>query len=210
MVSLRPLRVSLRFVALYGLKQSAREWAITVTSWLVAWGFVRCVSDRYLLTYTSAEGSIFLLIWVDDLFLGHDSDALRGRFMTAFAARFRVKDLGPLQQALGARVQQSLREGWVSFSLEKYITDLARRFDLYDNVAWADIPVPTALAKECVASSPSPSEVAATVASFGVLVGSIVFIETFARPVTWRMRHISCLDSSCIPALCISASPAAC
>ena len=70
--------------------------------------------------------------------------------MTAFKERFRVKDLGPLKQALGASVCQSLSEGYVSFSLEKYISDLARRFDLYVNVQWADIPVPVAMAKECI------------------------------------------------------------
>ena len=67
--------------------------------------------------------------------------------MTAFKERFRVKDLGPLTQALGASVCQSLPEGWVSFSLQMYITDLARRFDLFENVAWAVILVPVAMAK---------------------------------------------------------------
>lgn len=169
-------------MALYGLKQSAREWAITVIAWLVSWGFTQCVSDRYLFVYTSDEGSLVLLIWVDDIFLGHDSDELRARFMQEFSSRFRVKDLGPLRQALGASVSQSVAEGWVSFSLEKYITDLARRFHLLDNVAWADIPLPVALAKNCLASVPSAAEITATVEEYGALVGSIVFVATFARP----------------------------
>ena len=90
-----------------------------------------------------------LFIWVDDIFMGNSSAGLRNTFMTAFKERFRVKDLGPLKQALGASVCQSLSEGYVSFTLEKYISDLARRFDLYENVQWADIPVPVAMAKEC-------------------------------------------------------------
>lgn len=169
-------------MALYGLKQSAREWAITVITWLTSWGFTQCVSDRYLFVYKSDEGSLVLLIWVDDIFIGHDSAALRGRFMAAFSARFRVKDLGPLRQALGASVSQSVADGWVSFSLEKYIADLARRMHLLDNVAWADIPLPVAMVKGCVASAPSVAEVASTVEEYGALVGSLVFIATFARP----------------------------
>mgnify|MGYP000137626300 CR=1 FL=1 len=35
-------------MALYGLKQSAREWAITVVGWLIEYGFTQCVSDRYM------------------------------------------------------------------------------------------------------------------------------------------------------------------
>ena len=169
-------------MALYGLKQSAREWAITLIEWLVAWGFVQCTSDRYMFKYVGKLGTIIMLIWVDDIFMGHDSDALRASFMTAFKARFRVKDLGRLCQALGASVSQSLSEGWVSFNLTKYITDLARRFDLHENVAWADIPVPVQLAKDCRDAKPTDAEVAATTDLYGVLAGSVVFIATFARP----------------------------
>ena len=169
-------------MAIYGLKQSAREWAITVISWLTTWGFKQCVSDRYLFVCVQGASTLLLLIWVDDIFMGHNDAGLRGRFMEAFKERFRVKDLGPLRQALGASVAQSVPEGWVTFSLEKYISDLGRRFDLFDNVAWADIPVPVAMAKECLRSTPTDAEVVATLDTYGVLVGSIVFIATFARP----------------------------
>lgn len=66
--------------------------------------------------------------------------------------------------------------------MTKYISDLARRFDLFDNVAWADIPVPLQLAKECRAASPTDAEVVANMATYGVLAGSVTFIATFARP----------------------------
>ena len=42
-------------MALYGLKQSAREWALTLISWLIAWGFVQCCSDRYMFVYEHAK-----------------------------------------------------------------------------------------------------------------------------------------------------------
>jgi hypothetical protein len=178
-------------MALYGLKQSAREWALTLISWLIAWGFVQCCSDRYMFVYEHAErGKLIVLIWVDDIFIGHRGDDLRDAFMKAFSARFRVKDLGRLQQALGAAVSQSLSEGWVSFNLTKYISDLARRFDLHDNVAWADIPVPLQLAKECRDAKPTEAEVNATAAPFAVLAGSVTFVATFARPDVAYAAHL--------------------
>ena len=131
-----------------------------------------------------------MLVWVDDIFIGHSNDELRAAFMAAFAARFRVKDLGRLQQALGASVSQSLEQGWVSFNLSKYISDLARRFDLHDNVAWADIPVPLQLAKECRSSKPTDAEVRAVSDAFGVLAGSVTFIATFARPDVAYAAHL--------------------
>ena len=169
-------------MALYGLKQSAREWAVTLIAWLVAYGFVQCTADRYMFRLVTELGVLILLIWVDDIFMGHSNDKLRSLFMGAFADRFRVKDLGPLQQALGASVSQSLSEGWVSFNLTKYISDLARRFDLIENVAWADIPVPVQLAKECSVSKPSDADVLACLEQYAIIVGSIIFIATFARP----------------------------
>ena len=171
-------------MAIYGLKQSAREWAITVISWLTseAVGFKQCVSDRYLFVLERLGEKLVLLIWVDDIFMGHSGVSIREWFMTSFKERFRVKDLGMMRQALGASVSQSVSEGWVSFSLEKYISDLARRFDLHENVAWADIPVPLAMAKEVLKSRPTDVEIAATLPVYNVLVGSITFVATFARP----------------------------
>ena len=55
-------------MAIYGLKQSAREWAITVITWLSEWGFRQCTSDRYLFVYKSDKGTLVLLIWVEDIF----------------------------------------------------------------------------------------------------------------------------------------------
>ena len=114
-------------MALYGLKQSAREWAITLIAWLVAWGSVQCTSDRYMFKYVGKAGILILLIWVDDIFIGHDNDELRAAFMAAFAVRFRVKDLGRLQQALGASISQSIEQGWVSFNVSKYSKRLCVR-----------------------------------------------------------------------------------
>ena len=176
-------------MAIYGLKQSAREWATTVIGWLVDWGFKQCTSDRYLFVYEKGDDFMVLLIWVDDIFMGNSSTTLRHSFMTAFKERFRVKDLGPLTQALGASVAQSLSEGWVSFSLEKYISDLARRFELLENVAWADIPVPVAMAKDCIRAVVSDAEVLECVELYAVQTGSVVFIATFARPDVAYAAH---------------------
>ena len=49
-------------MALYGLKQSAREWALTVVGWLREYGFTQCVSDRYLFVLRTGTATMFLLI----------------------------------------------------------------------------------------------------------------------------------------------------
>ena len=47
----------------------------------------------------------------------------------------------------------------MSFSREKYISDLARRFDPYANVQWTDIPVPVVMAKACIRAVVTDAEV---------------------------------------------------
>ena len=95
---------------------------------------------------------MYLLQWVDDIFIGCNDVAMRGTFMKSFMAEFRVKDLGALRQGLGASIMQDLEAGTVTLSLATYIGDVARKFDLSEDVSWADIPVPVALYKECVAA----------------------------------------------------------
>ena len=169
-------------MAVYGLRQSAREWAITLTEWLIAYGFVRCHADRYLFVLRRASEVLVLLLYVDDIFLRHSCPALRREFMSSFAERFRTKDLGSMSQALGASVSQSVSEGWVRFGLSHYIVSMAERFSVAHDVSWADIPVPIALARECMQSVASDTEVADSIEMYSALVGVIVFVGTFARP----------------------------
>ena len=168
-------------MAIYGLRQSAREWAITLIGWLLAWGFTRCVSDRYMFVWATERGVVYLLLWVDDFFLADNDSAMRAEFMGAVQQRFRVKDLGEMRQALGGRVAQSLADGQVSFDLGKYIQDVARRWGVEEDSALADIPLPLALARECTQPVPD-AEVAEVQEETQCIVGSVVFVSSVGRP----------------------------
>ena len=114
--------------------------------------------------------------------MGHSCAQMRQEFMTAAQGRFRLKDLGPLRQALGASVAQDPAEGTVSDSLERYILDAARRFGLHVDNSWADIPVPATLVRECRMSSPADAEIAAVAELYRMLAGIVVHVATFLRP----------------------------
>ena len=170
-------------MALYGLRQSAREWAITLREWLIEYGFKRCTSDPYMFILHTSAGILILLLWVDDIFLGHTDAVMRATFMAAFCIRFRVTDLGPMTQALGASVTQDVAGGTVSFGLERYIQGVARRFGLSAvNDAFADIPLPVKLAKECTEAVVPDIEVVEVIDIYRVMTGIVVFVATFARP----------------------------
>ena len=176
-------------MALYGLRQSAREWAITFREWLLAWAppdgdgrFRRCESDPYMFVWRCSRGVFILLLWVDDFFMAHSHEGMRSEFMAAAADRFRLKDLGPLRQALGASVYQDLPNNSVTCNLERYILDATRRFGLHVDNSWADIPAPAALVRAVREAQPSLQEVAATTELFRVMSGVVVHVATFLRP----------------------------
>ena len=197
----RPMLLLLR-MALYGLRQSAREWATTLREWLLSWkyegqAFRRCDSDGYLFILRVNGQVLIVLIYVDDVFMGHSCAKLRGAFMAAFKARFRVKDLGALTAGLGMDIKQDLANGTVSFSQQRYILDRARQYSLHADNSWADIPVPTQLAKECREARPCAVETQETEEVCRVLAGIVVHVATFSRPdVAFAAQFTSSVPSS--------------
>ena len=71
--------------------------------------FVKKKGDRVL----------YLLLWMDDILMGCNDAEMRGQFMKAFSARFRVKGLGLLTQGLGSSIVQDLTAGTVKLSLTR-------------------------------------------------------------------------------------------
>jgi hypothetical protein len=107
---------------------------------------------------------------------------MRAAFMAAASTRFRLKDLGAMSSALGAAVNQDLVAGTVTLSLERYIGDTARRFDLHADNHWADIPAPLHQVQECKAYTSTDAEVSGHLDSYRAIVGVIVHVYTFCRP----------------------------
>ena len=65
-----------------------------------------------------------------------------------------------------------------------------------EDVSWADIPVPVALHKLCLEAVVTEEESLAYIDAYRVIVGSIVFISTFARPdVAFAAHTLSTFNS---------------
>ena len=62
---------------LYGLKQSPRLWAATLTAWLLGYGFVAATSTDCLFICRAGATYIYLAYWVDDMLLVSNCDETR-------------------------------------------------------------------------------------------------------------------------------------
>ncbi len=117
--------------ALYGLKQSSRQWYKKFDTFMLSQGFKRSHADHCLYTKKDEDGSpIILVLYVDDMLIAgkHKStiDALKRQLNSAFA----MKDLGDAEHILGMRIKRDRKLKMLFLSQEKYIAKVLDRFNM--------------------------------------------------------------------------------
>ena len=78
--------------SLYGLKQSAKLWNDTIHSYLVSLGFLRNAADMCLYQRTDNRGTMYLIIWVDDVVMIANNKKVIGEFKHQISNHFIVKE----------------------------------------------------------------------------------------------------------------------
>ena len=120
--------------ALYGLKQSSREFNKLLTSVLRELGYHPLRSDTCILRKVKrgANGKAKVTLvgaYVDDLIItGNDNEEIEA-VVQGLQQRFRVKDLGALRQILGCHWERR-SDGTSIFKQTKTINDIVNRFKL--------------------------------------------------------------------------------
>lgn len=109
---------------LNGCKQSCRLWFLAMRKLLLSLGFVHCHGDEclYILRRQGLR-SVYLVLWVDDVFCLADAKSAAGIF-AKLSARYEFSDLGPLSDALGTRFVQDPERGIYSMDQESTILRL--------------------------------------------------------------------------------------
>ena len=97
-------RVCKLYRSLYGLRQAGREWAITLSNFILKWGFTRFAIDVCLFIYASDSSILWLLVYVDDILTCDNCTNLPARFVDALSHRFPVEDKGELKWILNFAV----------------------------------------------------------------------------------------------------------
>jgi Reverse transcriptase (RNA-dependent DNA polymerase) len=124
-----PSHVCLLNKALYGLKQSPRAWFNTLSTALLAYGFLGSQYDPSLFIYSSHGKVAYLLIYVDDLILTGNNSLLLSDIILSLQSKFAVKDLGLLHYFLGIEVSPTSQG--LLLTQSKYIMDLLHRANMH-------------------------------------------------------------------------------
>jgi hypothetical protein len=117
--------------ALYGLKQAPHAWFAKFSSVVAQQGFVSSSYDSALFLRTTNNGTILILLYVDDMIItGDDISGIRA-LQSFLSQNFEMKDLGTLSYFLGLEVTSST-DGYY-LSQAKYASDLLSRAGLTDS-----------------------------------------------------------------------------
>jgi hypothetical protein len=109
--------------SLYGLKQSARSWYNTMSTWLENKGFQISEADPCLFI---KDGTI-LFVWVDDIIvIGPKKEEL----LSMIKKDFKIKDLGKAQHVLGMKITHN--KGSIRIDQEHYVKALVTKYNMED------------------------------------------------------------------------------
>lgn len=97
--------------SIYGLKQSGRHWYERLDLHLIKCGFIRAATDSNLYILTRKEGTIYLLVYVDDLLLASKNPKLLQVVKNLLSAEFEMKVLGDPAFLLGVHIWRDMVSG---------------------------------------------------------------------------------------------------
>lgn len=92
--------------ALYGLKQSPREWYLTLKEWLESEGYCHIESDYSV--FINRKTHLIVTVYVDDLLIFGLKGSLEIKTLkVALNKRFEMTDLGPVHHFLGMKIEKN-------------------------------------------------------------------------------------------------------
>ena len=173
--------------ALYGLKQSPREWYDTLSSWLTEQGFIRLESDHSV--FVNRRTKLVVPIYVDDLLIigpNGSSDILR--LKQALSKRFQMTDLGPCHHYLGMEVTRDRHKKTLHLSQGAYVDKILKRFGLENcNKTYTPMESGTRLV-----SDPGSTATVQDVKLYQAKVGSLIYLSTQTRfDITFAVQGLS-------------------
>lgn len=169
--------VCLLLRALYGLKQSPREWYFTLREFLLSQGFKHTEFDHSL--FVNEETGIIVSVYVDDIQI---FDPKGSKHVTALKSelhkRFAMTGLGPSVAYLGIEIRRNRRNRTVRITQTAYLKKVLARFGM---TKCASAPTPmvagTQLEEELVDQA-TP----AVIKEYQSMVGSLMYPMIQTRP----------------------------
>ena len=105
--------------SLYGLKQAPRQWYKKFDSFMTKSGFCKAEKDPCCYFKKYIDSYVFLLLYVDDMFIAGSSMREINNLKTRLSAAFEMKDLGPAKQILGMMLNPGLLQWQITLNCKR-------------------------------------------------------------------------------------------
>ena len=169
--------------SLYGLKQSGRNWHITLTDYLRSVDFICNDIDPCMYTRKEGNKTTIILFWVDDIIIAGPSTADIDKVKQLLENRFRMDDRGTLNWFLGIDFEH--KDNTYTMSQKRYIESLLSRFKMEECNA-ANTPADSNL------QLTSNTEATNTSYPYRQLIGSLIYLSMGTRPdICWVVSKLS-------------------
>ncbi|MCO5600433.1 hypothetical protein L7F22_054546 [Adiantum nelumboides] len=126
--------------AIYGLKQSPRQWYLKLHQFLIAHGYSRLQTDSIIYTCHTSESILVLVVYVDDIPIMSDKEDVLIAAKKELSQAFPLTDGGPISYCLGLLVQRDYQKAIISLSQSRYVAEVLQRFNL-SSCKGVDIPL---------------------------------------------------------------------
>lgn len=175
--------------ALYGLKQAPRTFYQHMKRELGKIGFTASTADPSLFIKHTAEGTVLILTYVDDLLIAAESLSLITTVKHQLQSVFEIRDLGDTKEFLNMTVEYNREQGTLKLAQKAAIQKAVQKFGLANCRVKA---VPMSTADIVIAHGEAISENI----PYRSLVGSLLYFSVTTRPdiafsVGVLSRHMS-------------------
>lgn len=172
--------------ALYGLKQSGREWHTDIDSFVKSIGFTRCVSDTCVYIKLSRSGKVMILsLYVDDIPSAFDeSDRIEwDEIKSSFYDKYKIKFLGETDWLLNMRITRDRDRRLIWLDQRAYVESMLEEFDLTSGES-RHVTHPGAQEEMTRESCPvTPSEIADMKSiPYRRVIGLLTYLANTTRP----------------------------
>ena len=106
------------------------NWNTLLHAYLTENGFQQNPADNCQYTREKQNEKVILIIWVDDLIIGANNEEVVKSIKRILTDRFKMKDLGKLNNFLGIDFNQS--DGQITMSQQRYVNKILSRFQMQD------------------------------------------------------------------------------
>lgn len=161
---------------IYGLKQSARIWNLTIDKYLQEIGFTKGNYDQCLYKRNQSNELVYILIYVDDILIASKNIKTIEEIGNKIGNKFKIKCLGPIKNYLGIQVKRD-EYGMFSINQKEYINKILIENKM-ENSKTSKIPIDVGYYKE-LKKNHEPFELNDL---YRKIVGMLLYLSVNSRP----------------------------